>query len=162
MISLRRATPDDAQTLSDLYVHFAERSPAYFDRCMKEGFPVFIAGFDGVNAGFAVLNTASRYDLFQRLGIFEIQDLNVIPGMRQRGIASALITACEEEARAQGCDQIGLAVALNQSYGPAQRLYAKHGYVPDGAGAMYDHAAPDAKLRYKLDDELCLMMVKTL
>lgn len=160
MIDIRRAGADDAGLLSDLYTHFADRSPVYFQRCLNEGYPIFIASIDGADAGFAIVNTASRYNAFMRLNIPEIQDVNVLPDYRQRGIASALITACEDEARAMGYTDIGIAVGLNHAYGPAQRLYTKLGYLPDGAGVMYNHAAPEAQERYPLDDDLCLMLVK--
>ena len=162
MIDIRRAGEDDAVLLSDLYAHFADRSPVYFERCLQENYPIVIASVEEADTGFAVLNTASRYLPFLRLGIPEIQDVNVLPDYRQRGIASALIAACENEARALGYNDIGIAVGLNHTYGPAQRLYTKLGYMPDGAGAMYNHATPEEGALYPLDDDLCLMLIKPL
>lgn len=34
---------------------------------------------------------------------------------------------------------IGITVGLSDHYGPAQRLYAKRGYIPDGRGACIGH-----------------------
>ena len=45
---------------------------------------------------------------------------------RRRGIASALMRACENEAREKGCSQIGLGVGFKNI--PAQKLYARFGY----------------------------------
>jgi ribosomal protein S18 acetylase RimI-like enzyme len=162
MISIRRAIADDADLLSDIYRHFGDRKPSYFKECIEQGYAIFIASIKDQNVGFGTLNFSSRYAPFARLNIPEIQDLNVIPDQRQQGIASALINACEDEARKRGCADIGLGVGLNKSYGPAQRLYVKMGYSPDGSGAMYDHKAPDENLRYPLDDDFCLMLVKAL
>lgn len=162
MISIRRSGAGDAAHLADLYRHFGPKDAAYFDRCFKEGHAIFIASVKEQDAGFAILNYTSRYQPFRRMNIPEIQDLNVLPDMRQRGIASAIIAACEEAAREEGCTEIGLGVGLAASYGPAQRLYVKMGYMPDGSGAMYDHKAPDKARSYPLDDDFCLMLVKAL
>lgn len=161
-VAIRRAGKKDAADLAALYRHFADKPASYFERCIDEGYTIFIASAAGTDAGFAIVNFTSRYQPFRRLHIPEIQDLNVIPALRGQGIATALIAACEDEARNDACEQIGLAVGLGKSYGPAQRLYAKMGYMPDGAGAMYDHRAPDDGKAYPLDDDFCLMLVKAL
>ena len=57
---------------------------------------------------------------------------------------------------------MGLAVGLHRSYGAAQRLYARLGYMPDGYGVTYDREAVVPGDFRAVDDELCLMMVKTL
>lgn len=162
MITIRRATHSDADRLAGLYSHFADKNAQYFTNCIKQGYAIFIASVKGQDAGFGILNYTSRYQPFRRMNIPEIQDLNVLPDMRQRGIATAIIAACEEAAREEGCDDIGLGVGLASSYGPAQRLYVKLGYMPDGSGAMYDHKAPDGARSYPLDDDFCLMLVKAL
>lgn len=161
-IAVRRAGGGDAALLADLYRHFGNKDAAYFDRCYRDGHAIFIASVDGQDAGFGILNYTSRYAPFKRLNIPEIQDLNVQPDWRGRGIASAIIAACEGAAREEGCDDIGLGVGLGASYGPAQRLYVKLGYMPDGSGAMYDHKAPVDARSYPLDDDFCLMLVKAL
>lgn len=38
-------------------------------------------------------------------------------------------------------DRVGICVRLFDAYGPAQRLYAKRGYIPDGRGACFRHQA---------------------
>jgi hypothetical protein len=43
--------------------------------------------------------------------------------------------AAEEVARDRGVVALGITVGLSGEYGPAQRLYALRGYVPDGRGA---------------------------
>lgn len=112
--------------------------------------------------GYALYNTRPRYAPFARLGIPEIQDLNVHPDHRGQGIGKALIRACERKAIEQGKDMIGLGVGLHASYGPAQLLYCKMGYQPDGAGLVHDGAGvPYAKL-VPNDDDLCIMMIKSL
>lgn len=121
-----------------------------------------VARIDGVPVGYVVLNRASAYPLFARLGIPELQDLNVIPAYRGRGLGAALVAACEDMARRDGAVRIGLAVGLHKSYGPAQRLYVRLGYQPDGNGITYDRQNIAAGELRPVDDNLCLMMVKDL
>lgn len=138
----------------------------YFDHCLElqgDGRrEVLIAAVEERDVGYGILNWSPKYLLFRKLGIPEIQDLNVVPSYRQRGIASQMIGYCEDLARARGCADMGIAFGLHSSYGAAQRLYIKLGYIPDGQGATYDRrqiAFGDFK---PVDDDLCLMLVKAL
>jgi GNAT superfamily N-acetyltransferase len=117
---------------------------------------------DGQEVGYGFLNRKPKYRLYERLGIYEIQDLNVLPEHRGKGYATALIEHCEARARGEGCSDIGISVGLTRDYGPAQRLYCKLGYRPDGNGITYDRALLSHGDRVTLDDDLCLMMIKTL
>ena len=56
---------------------------------------------------------------------------------------------------------VGIGVGLYQSYGSAQRLYAKRGYVPDGRGVMYHHQPVVPGAHVRVDDELNLFFTKT-
>ena len=113
-------------------------------------------------AAYVLYNRTPRYQPFLRLGVPEIQDLNVHPDHRQQGLGRALVAACEAKARDEGREMIGLGVGLSASYGPAQRLYAQSGYLPDGAGLIYDGEAVPPGASRPNDDDLCLMMVKAL
>lgn len=136
-----------------------------FLKCVEnkdEGCVVLVAAAAARPCGVVVINFKSLYPPFRRLGVPEIQDLNVAPGDRRTGVGESLVWAAEEVARAQGAEMIGLGVGLTASYGPAQRLYVRLGYVPDGAGVCYDgQAVPVGALR-PMDDDLRLMMVKVL
>lgn len=112
--------------------------------------------------GYVLYNTKPRYAPFARLGIPEIQDLNVHPDHRREGIGQALIKACEQKAIDDGKDMIGLGVGLHASYGPAQLLYCRMGYQPDGAGLVHDGEAVGYGKMVPNDDDLCLMMIKDL
>lgn len=111
---------------------------------------------------YVLYTRTPRYKPFQRLNVPEIQDLNVHPDHRQQGLGRALLAACEAKARDEGRDMIGLGVGLSQSYGPAQRLYCQSGYLPDGAGLVYDGVPVALGEAKPNDDDLCLMMVKAL
>ena len=100
--------------------------------------------------------------MFRRLGIPEIQDLVVIPQARQRGIGTALVEHCEARALVEGHSEIGIGVGLYGSYGAAQRLYIKRGYVPDGQGVAYEcQPVMGGEIR-PVDDDLVLKLIKNL
>ena len=85
-----------------------------------------------------------------------------MPDQRRKGLATVLIKHCEEYARELGYSDIGISVALHSGFGPAQRLYVKLGYVPDGAGVTYDRELISPMEMRPIDDDLCLMLVKAL
>ena len=60
----------------------------------------------------------------------ELQDVEVRPDRRRRGVASALIRYAEGEARARGFDRLRLGVSVDNA--PAQALYTGCAYVDVG------------------------------
>ncbi|HEY9290231.1 MAG TPA: GNAT family N-acetyltransferase [Microlunatus sp.] len=86
-------------------------------------------------AGLVSLRWTSRNPLFAERGIPLVHQLSVRPSYRRRGIATELLNAAEHLVAESGRDTIGITVGLLDQYGPAQRLYAKRGYLPDGRGA---------------------------
>lgn len=61
-----------------------------------------------------------------------------------------------------GYKKIGLAVGLYADYGPAQKLYFKLGYIPDGFGITYEYAQVIPGQSYCVDDSLLLWLTKSL
>ncbi len=162
MPDIRQATEDDIASLYELYEKIGHKDEGYFEQCFEKDCILLIASKDNVDVGFGLINFEPKYSLYKRLEIPEIQDLNVIPTMREQGIATALVDAFENIARDQEIEQVGISVGLNQDYGPAQRLYTKMGYLPDGSGITYDREYVKVGASYPVDDDLCLMMVKDL
>lgn len=162
MIDIREAGEEDLSILYTLYERSGKKDDGYFEQCMGEGIFIFIASIEGNDIGFGLLNWNPRYSLYKKLGIPEIQDLNVIPDARRQGAASAIIKWCEGMARARGHEMIGIGVGLTRDYGPAQILYTRLGYVPDGFGVTYDRDAVVTHAQYRMDDDLSLMMIKQL
>lgn len=162
--SLRRATADDLPLLEKIAAEMkAHHEPHYFARCFNEqdrgARIIFIAG-DGT--GYAQMIWSPAYAPFRRLDIPEIQDVNVVPGARRRGLGAALVARCEQEARAAGKTDIGIGVGLHASFGAAQRLYVRLGYMPDGGGIVYDEVTVPAGEMRPVDDLLSLKMTKSL
>lgn len=164
---LRSATIADIPDLERIALSVLSRKDqGYFERCLVEQEQstrrVFLAFLNNRAAAFGMLNRRPLYALFQRMGIPEIQDLNTDPAFRRQGLATAIITACEDLARAGGCTHIGIGVGLYAGYGAAQRLYVRLGYIPDGLGVVYDsQTVAPAEIR-PVDDDLNLMMIKSL
>lgn len=160
-------TQADLQDLRDIAVRMGSAKPVdYFEtsleRQRQKKAALFIAAIGKQKVGYCILNFQPKYGLYKKLDIPEIQDLNVIPGYRRKGVGRALIEYCEKAAAEEGYSQAGISFGLHASYGAAQRLYVKMGYVPDGYGVTYDRMAVAAGEIRPVDDDLCLMMVKDL
>lgn len=162
MIDIREAEAKDVDVLYAIYDQIGKKDAGYFEHCLEEKIAIFIASIDGNDVGFGLLNWNPRYSLYRKLDVPEIQDLNVLPEARRKGVATAMIKWCEGLARARGKDMIGIGVGLTRDYGPAQILYAKLGYIPDGYGVTYDREGVTPYESYRMDDELSLMMIKQL
>lgn len=112
-------------------------------------------------AGYVTLNWRPTYPPFQAERTPEIQDLNVLPAFRRRGIGSALLDTAETKA-GERTTIVGVAVGLGSEYGPAQRLYVDRGYVPDGRGVAYNYRTARYGEQVVVDDGLVLCFTKTL
>lgn len=165
---IRQAISDDIPALDAIALaQNSRKEPDYFARCLEEQAAgrrlVFVAGQEeAAPTGYGMLNFNPQYALYKRLGIPEIQDLNVVPEARKQGLATAIIHRCETVARERGCEHMGISVGLYPDYGPAQRLYVKLGYIPDGYGVTYDRQTVRPGEMRPVDDDLCLMMIKQL
>lgn len=160
---IRQALPVDIPLLYDLYQQIGQKQVGYFERCFGEGYDLFIIfSEEAVPAGFCILNFSPLYSLYKKLGYPELQDLNILPAFRRRGLATLLVHHCEQIAKLRGAGGVGISVGLTRDYGAAQRLYAKMGYVPDGFGLTYDREPVPPQSVQRIDDNLCLMLMKTL
>ena len=71
----------------------------------------------------------------------DLLTIATIPAARGRGIASLMLTELVSTAQQAGCPDVLLEV--RQSNGAAQRLYARHGFVPIGRRRRYYQAPPE-------------------
>jgi GNAT superfamily N-acetyltransferase len=168
-ITIRPAAENDIPALDAFARGMGQTHEAgYFARCLgeqDEGRRQFFLALDadsGAIAGYVQLNAQPLYAPFRRLGLPEIQDLNVLPDYRRRGIGEKLVDHCEAEARASGKTAVAISVGLYASYGAAQRLYVRKGYVPDGAGIAYDDEPVRLGEMRPIDDNLTLKLTKDL
>lgn len=166
-LQIKKADKDALAHLREIALRMKSyKDPDYFEKSLELQSAgereVFFALWDGQVVGYTMLSYHPKYGYYRAHGIPEVQDLNVIPEMRQRGIGRALIQHCEETARKKAYEKIGIGVGLTPSYGAAQRLYVKMGYVPDGMGVTYDRQTVSHGEFRPFDDEVSLMMEKTL
>ena len=71
----------------------------------------------------------------------DLLTIATIPSVRGRGLASLMLTELVGTARRAGCPDVLLEV--RQSNEAAQRLYARHGFVPIGRRRRYYQAPPE-------------------
>ena len=57
-------------------------------------------------------------------------------------------------------DKVTLGVGLHSGYGPAQRLYMKRGYIPDGTGVWYQNQPLEMNATIQNNDDLVLYLFK--
>jgi predicted N-acetyltransferase YhbS len=84
-------------------------------------------------------------------GALYIGRVSVAPGWRGRGIARALLTAGEAEARRRGLKRMTLRVRL--ALGENRRLFAGFGFAPVGQGAHPGYREPTFLVMEKRLDE---------
>jgi GNAT superfamily N-acetyltransferase len=121
---------------------------------------ILVATVDGGEyAGYVTVNWKSPYEPFN--GIPEIQDFNVLPKLRRRGIGTALMDAAEALV-AERSDTVAIGVGLYTDYGSAQRMYVRRGYIPDGAGLLYKLEPVPPGEMVRNDDDAILMFTKSL
>jgi predicted N-acetyltransferase YhbS len=132
-LTLRRATPADAQLVLDLIqAAFAEyrgrlkpdssaygETPEGIARQLAGRQGAVIAERDGVAVGCVLYRDKGEDVYFGRL--------SVLPDHRRSGVAEALVGAVESEARARGAAGIVLGVRI--ALAGNQRLFTRLGYV---------------------------------
>lgn len=133
----------------------------YLSQQKNNSLLAYVAFLQDKFAGYVTLKWHSEYKDFYENNIPEISDLNVLPEFRKNGVATALIKECEKQSLTRS-KTIGIGFGLYDDYGNAQRLYVKHGYVPDGKGVTYKYKAVIPGEKYPVDDDLILWFVKKL
>ncbi|MCK6417959.1 MAG: GNAT family N-acetyltransferase [Alphaproteobacteria bacterium] len=166
-LTLRTAEDQDRPALTAMNErafggHGTEHIDLQYDYQKRGERIILTAHRAGRLVGYCIFNRKPKYAYYRAHLIPEIQDIKVLPEYRQRGIATALIETCEKMARQEGFKAIGISFGLHAGFGPAQRLYIKLGYRPDGQGVTYDRKIVTAGEFKPVDDQLCLMLVKDL
>jgi GNAT superfamily N-acetyltransferase len=121
----------------------------------------WVAWENNVFLGYVTLKWSSDYEPFKLQNIPEVNDLNVLPKFRRKGLGSQFLDLVEKKVSDKS-QIIGLAVGLFSDYGAAQRLYVKRGYVPDGRGITYQNKIVNWNDSVQVDDDLVLWFTKKL
>ena len=120
------------------------------------------AVYRGQPAGYVYLYRTVREGPFKGKGWPMIVDFNVLKKYQRKGIGGRLMDAAEQVA-GQYADTVCLGVGVCDSYGSAQRLYVKRGYIPDGSGVWYrDRQCVQYETVCTVDDDLVLFLYKKL
>lgn len=133
----------------------------YLSEQIQERRVVFVATLSEHFTGYLTINWQPDYPPFRALGIPEIQDFNVLPTFRRRGIGTALMDAAEKAVALRSA-VVGIGVGLTADYGAAQRLYVRRGYIPDGKGIIYGPHFVQHGEQVIVDDALNLYFTKQL
>ena len=101
---------------------------------------VLVAEIDGAVAGYVTILPSAKHGPFAEV-YPELSDFNVFEPFQNQGIGNLLLEEAEKRVRLIS-DKVTLGVGLHSGYGPAQRLYIKRGYIPDGTGVWYQNHQP--------------------
>lgn len=165
-LTIRSLCQDDPDQIAAAFEQIGWNKPAsqyegYLKAQAAGERPVLVAEVAGTFAGYVTLKWTPEYAPFADAGIPEIQDLNVLPQHRRRGIATALMDAAETLAQERS-STVGIGVGMYPDYGNAQRLYVLRGYVPDGRGLTYDGRVLAPMEPTVNDDDLVLYFTRDL
>jgi GNAT superfamily N-acetyltransferase len=163
-LAIRELQAEDPSIISNAFALIDWTKPStqydeYFSQQTRDERVVRVATVSNEFAGYVTVVFASSYPAFRETGIPEIQDLNVLPSYRGRGIASRLLDEAEQLISKRS-PIAGIGVGLHPGYNAAQRLYVKRGYVPDGKGVTYCGRYVQEGESVQFDDELVLWMSK--
>ncbi len=120
------------------------------------------AEYEGRPAGYVYVYLEAEDGPFKGTGWPVIVDFNVVRKYQRRGIGGRLMDAAEQIA-GRVADTVCLGVGLCGSYGSAQRMYVRRGYMPDGSGVWY-RGKPCVQYETvcTVDDDLILFLYKKL
>ena len=154
-----------AEAIKEVTPHFFSQDRAEVERNFEghvEGNSSTVIGYEnGAPVGIVTIRWESRYPPFQEQGIPLIQNIEIRWDKRGQGIGNELMEQVERYI-ATRCDKAGICVGIFDAYGPAQRLYVKRGYIPDGRGVCLDHTPLTEGQILTVDHALLLWLVKDL
>ena len=121
---------------------------------------VLVTDFEGVVAGYITILPIAKHGPFAGMSP-ELSDFNVFEPFQNQGIGNLLLEEAEKRVKLIS-DKVTLGVGLHSGYGPAQRLYMKRGYIPDGTGVWYRNQPLEMNATIQNNDDLVLYLSKEL
>ena len=119
---------------------------------------VLVAEIDGAVAGYVTILPSAKHGPFAEV-YPELSDFNVFEPFQNQGIGNLLMEEAENQVKLIS-DKVTLGVGLHSGYGPAQRLYIKRGYIPDGSGVWYRNQPLEMNDTIQNNDDLVLYLSK--
>ena len=138
--SIRKMQESDIQDLSRRFISQGwpsreEILTRYFKEQESGEREVLVAEVEGALAGYITILPSAKQGPFAGMAP-ELSDFNVFEPFQNQGIGNLLLEEAEKRVKLFS-DKVTLGVGLHSGYGPAQRLYIKRGYIPDGSGVWY-------------------------
>ena len=119
---------------------------------------ILVAEIVGAVAGYITILPTAKQGPFAEI-YPELSDFNVFEPFQNQGIGNFLIEEAEKRVKLIS-DRVTLGVGLHSGYGPAQRLYIKRGYIPDGSGVWYRNQPLEMNDTIQNNDDLVLYLSK--
>ena len=121
---------------------------------------VLVAEIDGAVAGYVTILPSAKHGPFAEV-YPELSDFNVFEPFKNQGIGNLLLEEAEKRVKVVS-SKVTLGVGLHLGYGPAQRLYIRRGYIPDGTGVWYRNKSLEIGASCQNDNDLVLYLSKDL
>ena len=166
-LTIRNMETEDAQVFTDELIAqgWHPDIAGYMSRLkdQTEGKCIALSAvYEGCPAGYVYVYLHVEEGPFKGKGWPIIVDFNVLKKYQRRGIGNRLMDAAEQVA-GQYADTVCLGVGVCDSYGTAQRMYVKRGYIPDGSGVWYQGMqCVQYETVCTVDDDLILFFSKQL
>ena len=121
---------------------------------------VLVAECEGIVAGYITIMPYANQGPFTET-YPELSDFNVFEPYQNKGIGNQLLEEAESRIKLVS-SKVTLGVGLHSGYGPAQRLYVKRNYIPDGSGVWYQNQPLKMNALCHNSDDLVIYMIKEL
>ena len=121
---------------------------------------MLIADLTSAVAGYITILPDAKQGPFAGIAP-ELSDFNVFELFQNQGIGNLLMEEAENRVKLFS-NKVTLGVGLHSGYGPAQRLYIKQGYIPDGSGVWYRNQPLEMDALCEDIGELVLYLSKNL
>ena len=162
---IRKMIESDIQHLPQGFINQGwpsreENLTRYFKEQESGEREVLVAEVEGAVAGYITILPDAKQGPFAGMAP-ELSDFNVFEPFQNQGIGNLLLEEAEKRVRLIS-DKVTLGVGLHSGYGPAQRLYIKRGYIPDGTGVWYQNHQPAMNAVCEDIGELVLYLSKNL
>ena len=163
--SIRKMQEYDIKNLSQGFISQGwpgreEILARYFLEQKSKEREVLVAEIDGVVAGYITILPSAKHGPFAEV-YPELSDFNVFEPFRNQGIGNQLLEEAEKRVKFVS-SKVTLGVGLHLGYGPAQRLYIRRSYIPDGTGVWYRNKPLEMGASCQNDDDLVLYLSKDL
>ena len=161
--SIRKMQESDIKNLSRGFISQGwpsreEILTRYFKEQESGEREVLVAEVESAVAGYITILPSAKHGPFAEI-YPELSDFNVFESFRNQGIGNLLMEEAEKRVKLVS-DKVTLGVGLHSGYGPAQRLYIKRGYIPDGTGVWYRNQPLEMNATSQNNDDLVLYLVK--